>query len=94
MMDVIALPDECDRFSLPAELQLFLHAVQSHPRRLRLGWSRDLGYAAVDPQVVQLTEQALTAFHQISWEVEEASPGFVDPCEIFNVVIRADNYVG
>jgi len=93
MMDVIALPDECDRFSLPAELQLFSHTVQSHPRRLRLGWSRDLGYAAVDPQVVQLTEQALTAFHQIGWEVEETSPGFADPCEIFNVIIRAENYV-
>lgn len=93
MMDVIALPDERDRFSIPAELQPFSHAIQSHPRRIRLGWTRDLGYAPVDPQVVQLTEQATTAFREIGWEVEEASPGFADPCEIFNVIIRAENHL-
>lgn len=93
MLDVIALPDERDRFSVPAERQPFSDAIRNHPRRLRLGWTRDLGYAAVDPQVVQVAEHAIAAFREIDWEVEKAVPGFADPYEIFNVIIRAENYV-
>lgn len=93
MMDVIALPDERDRFSLPTESQPFSHAICQCPRRLRVGWTPDLGYAAVDPQVVHITERALTAFREIGWTVEEAAPGFADPCDIFNLIIRAENYV-
>lgn len=93
MMDVLALPDERDRHSVPAAAQPFSHALRSHPRTLRVGWTRDLGYAAVDPQVVTVCEQAVSAFRDIGWEVEEASPGFPDPMDIFTTTVRAENYV-
>ena len=93
MMDVIALPDERDRFSLPVGNQTFSQAVQSYPRKLRIGWTRDLGYAAVDPRVITVIEKAPSVFREIGWEVEEAHPGFSDPVEIFNTTVRAENYV-
>lgn len=93
MMDVIALPDERDRLSLPAAPSPFSQAMENYPRKLRIGWTRDLGYAAVDPQVVSVVEKAVPAFQDIGWEVEEAHPGFTDPNEIFNVTVRAENYV-
>jgi aspartyl-tRNA(Asn)/glutamyl-tRNA(Gln) amidotransferase subunit A len=93
VMDVIAQPDERDRFSYPTEPLSFSHAIQNQPRRLRIGWSRDLGYTPVDPSVAQLTEQAVAAFQAIGWQVEEAQPGFADPYQTFNTVIRAENYI-
>ena len=93
MMDVIALPDERDRLSVPVPQQTFSQAMQSHPRKLRIGWTRDLGYAAVDPQVVSTVEKAVLAFREIGWDVEEAHPGFPDPMETFTTTVRAENYV-
>ncbi|MEW6298279.1 MAG: amidase [Thermodesulfobacteriota bacterium] len=93
MMDVIALPDERDRLCIPTAPQSFSQALQNVPRKVRVGWTRDLGYAAVDPQVVRAVEQAIPAFREIGWDVEEAHPGFSDPVEIFNTTVRAENYV-
>jgi aspartyl-tRNA(Asn)/glutamyl-tRNA(Gln) amidotransferase subunit A len=93
MMDVLALPDERDRLCVPTETRSFSEAIKSHPRKLRIGWTRDLGYAVVDPQVVSAVEKAISAFREIGWEVEEANPGFPDPVEIFNTTVRAENYV-
>jgi aspartyl-tRNA(Asn)/glutamyl-tRNA(Gln) amidotransferase subunit A len=93
MMDVIAVPDERDRFSVPAEIPPFSHAILSHPKRLRIAWTHDFGYAAVDPQVVSVVEQAIPAFAEIGWDVEEANPGFTDPVDIINTTIRAEHHV-
>jgi aspartyl-tRNA(Asn)/glutamyl-tRNA(Gln) amidotransferase subunit A len=93
MMDVLALPDERDRHSVPAETPSFSQAIQSYPRKLRIGWTPDLGYAAIDPQVVRVVENAVTAFRELGWEVEEASPGFIDPVDTFTTTVRAENYV-
>lgn len=93
MMDVIALPDERDRLSVLPPGQTFSQAMQSHPRKLRVGWTRDLGYAAVDPQVVSTVEKAVLAFREVGWDVEEVSPGFPDPMDTFTTTVRAENYV-
>ncbi len=93
MLDVIALPDEADRSSIPKAPAPFFQAIQTLPRQLRIGWTRDLGYAAVDPQVAHAVEQAVFAFQDVGWQVEEAHPDFDDPTEIFNTTIRAENYM-
>ena len=93
MLDVMALPDEADRASVPQEPEPFSLAVQQLPQELRIGWSRDLGYAAVDTLVAQALEKAILVFQDFGWHVEEASPGFDDPTNTFNTIIRAENYV-
>lgn len=93
MLDVIGVPDERDRLALPAENTTFSQALLNPPRELRIGWSHDLGYAAVDRQVRTVVEKAVQAFAENGWGVEEAHPGFTDPIEIFNTTVRAENFV-
>jgi aspartyl-tRNA(Asn)/glutamyl-tRNA(Gln) amidotransferase subunit A len=58
-LDVAAGPDDRDRLSLPAPTVGYEAAIESlDVRDLRVAWSPDLGFAAVDPEVEELTEAA------------------------------------
>jgi len=93
LMDIIAKPHERDRHSIPASDVSFSTAITQDPGPLRVGWSPDLGYAPVDPQVAAVTREAMAGFGEIGWPVDESDPEFSDPNEFFNTIIRAENYV-
>jgi aspartyl-tRNA(Asn)/glutamyl-tRNA(Gln) amidotransferase subunit A len=58
-LDITAGPDDRDRTSLPPASTLYLHAVDHlDVRGLRIGWSLDLGFAVVDPEVAELSRAA------------------------------------
>jgi Asp-tRNA(Asn)/Glu-tRNA(Gln) amidotransferase A subunit family amidase len=58
-LDVVAGPDDRDRASLPAPSVRYETAIEElDVSGLRIGWSADLGYAVVDPEVVELTHAA------------------------------------
>jgi aspartyl-tRNA(Asn)/glutamyl-tRNA(Gln) amidotransferase subunit A len=58
-LDVVAGPDDRDRFSLPRPLVGYESAVESLPvEGLRARWSPDLGFAACDPEVRAIAEAA------------------------------------
>ncbi len=58
-LDVTAGPDDRDRTSLPAFGGSYLDAIdQLDVSGLRIGWSPDLGFAVVDPEVAELTRAA------------------------------------
>jgi Asp-tRNA(Asn)/Glu-tRNA(Gln) amidotransferase A subunit family amidase len=78
--DVLAGPDERDPMSLPAES--FLAACDQRVGRLRVAWSVDLGYAAVDPRVAAIVEEAARAFVDLGCDLDEAHPGFPDPIDV------------
>jgi aspartyl-tRNA(Asn)/glutamyl-tRNA(Gln) amidotransferase subunit A len=48
----------------------------------RVAWSARLGYAAVDPEVLRVTGDAVRRLAGLGWHVEEADPGFEDPAAI------------
>ena len=48
-------------------------------RGLRVAWSADFGYAAVDPDVRRLTEQAANRFADFGCHVEAVNPSWDDP---------------
>ena len=61
-LDVSAGPDDRDRLSLPAPGVSYERAIEElDVAGLRAAWSPDLGFAAVDPEVRELTESAATA---------------------------------
>ena len=63
LLDVMAGPDARDRTCLPAPPVRYLDALaQTDLAGLRVGWSADLGFAIVDPEVATLCEQAARAF--------------------------------
>jgi aspartyl-tRNA(Asn)/glutamyl-tRNA(Gln) amidotransferase subunit A len=58
-LDVVAGPDDHDRFSLPAAGVSYAEAAASLPvDGLRARWSVDMGFARCDPEVRALTEAA------------------------------------
>ena len=58
-LDVVAGPDDHDRFSLPASDMAYESAIDSLPvEGLRARWSADLGFARCDPEVRALVEAA------------------------------------
>ena len=79
-LDVLAGPDERDPLSLPAES--FLTACGQAVGRLRVAWSPDLGYAAVDARVAAIAGAATRAFADLGCDLDEAHPGFADPVEV------------
>ncbi len=79
MLDVIAGPDDRDRFSLPASGASYLRACEGGIQGLRVAWSPDLGYATAAPEILRLCQAAAQRFAELGAHVEEASPGFPDP---------------
>ncbi len=86
MLNVIAGPDYRDIFSAPGPQTDYLAACDGSIRGLRVAWSPTLGYAAVDPVVRAVTERAARRFTELGCTVEEADPGWPDPCELFHVL--------
>jgi aspartyl-tRNA(Asn)/glutamyl-tRNA(Gln) amidotransferase subunit A len=83
MLNVIAGADDRDRFSLPTSHPDYLKAVEGDIRGLRVAWSADLGFGLVDPQVRQITAEAVKAFAELGCHVEATNPGFDNPGELF-----------
>ena len=80
MLDVLAGPDDRDRWSLPADSgSPFLAACENGLEGLSVGWSADLGYARVDAEVAELCAEAAERFESLGCHVEVVSPGWDDP---------------
>ena len=79
MLSVIAGPDDRDRHSLPAadfDWQACASGGAEGFGGLRVAFSEDLGYAAVDPEVRRIAREAAQVFaNDLGCEVEEAAPG-------------------
>jgi aspartyl-tRNA(Asn)/glutamyl-tRNA(Gln) amidotransferase subunit A len=93
MLDVLAGPDDRDRASLPAEAgPTFLAACDGGLAGLSIGWSVDLGYARVDPEVAELCAAAAGAFEELGCHVEVVTPGWENPEEIFRTLGTAETH--
>jgi aspartyl-tRNA(Asn)/glutamyl-tRNA(Gln) amidotransferase subunit A len=90
MLDAMAGPDEGDRTSLPATDVSFLDSCEGGIRGLRVAYSPDFGYAAVDPVVRSITARAARVFADLGCELVEEDPGFNDPESIFMTIVKAD----
>jgi len=88
-MEVIAGRDDRDHFSLPDTGLRYLSLLDGELKGLRIAWSRDLGYAAVDPQVVKVTEMAVRVFENLGSRVDVASPTADNPERVFSLVVGA-----
>jgi len=59
LLDVMSGPDRRDRTCLPAPAAKYVDAVDRlEVRGLRAAWSRDLGFAVVDPEIAVIAENA------------------------------------
>ena len=86
MMEVIVGRDDRDHFSLPDTAPDYLSQLEGDLKGLRVAWSKDLGYAVVDPQVLKATEAAVKTFATLGCTVEAADPQVDSPQQNFSTV--------
>lgn len=96
VLSVIAGPDDRDRLSLPAADFDWRTATEGGIAGLRVAYSPNLGYAAVDPEVRQIVDRAAHVFERdLGCTVERADPGWSDPYDTFwGVVVNDSDLVG
>jgi Asp-tRNA(Asn)/Glu-tRNA(Gln) amidotransferase A subunit family amidase len=79
LLNAIAGADPRDPLSIDAPVPNYLVACDGNLAGLRVVWSADLGYAAVDPEVRRLCETAARRFVDFGCSLDERSPGWPDP---------------
>jgi aspartyl-tRNA(Asn)/glutamyl-tRNA(Gln) amidotransferase subunit A len=82
LLEVISAPDSRDWSALPPPSA----PPPADVRDMRIAFSPDLGYVAVDPEVAALVADAVSAFADLGARVELVDPGFADPVEAFHVL--------
>ena len=86
LLDVMAEPDARDWQALPPARTSFAAGLDDGVDGMRVAFSPELGYAAVDPQVAGLVNRAALAFAELGAHVELVDPGFADPRAAFDVL--------
>jgi aspartyl-tRNA(Asn)/glutamyl-tRNA(Gln) amidotransferase subunit A len=72
MLDVMKGPHEGDKYSLPKEDINYLDHVDEKPKKLKIGYSLDLGVVkAIDPEVEKAVINSAKKFETLDWDVEE-----------------------
>jgi len=91
MMSVIGCgPDSRDRHTLPRPEFDWLDCITGDIKGLKVAYSADWGYAAVDPQVRKVVDAAVKVFEQdLGCTVEEAHPGWENPGAAFFPAVMA-----
>lgn len=93
MMNTIARHDRRDPFALPDDGVDYLAAcdkplanARGGGARVRIAWSADLGFAAVERETREIAEAAARSFAEIGLPVEEARPDLGDPSVILETL--------
>jgi aspartyl-tRNA(Asn)/glutamyl-tRNA(Gln) amidotransferase subunit A len=84
-MEVTAGRDDRDRHSLPGTRLRFLPFLGGDLKGLRIAWSPDLGYAIVDPEVLEITTRAVGVFEMLGAKVEATNPPVGNPGMAFSL---------
>jgi len=85
-LEIMAGRDDRDRHSLPDNNLHYLGLLNGNIKGLKVAWSPDLGYAAVEPQVLEKTSAAVSIFETLGCIVEMATPDISNPGWAFNLI--------
>jgi Asp-tRNA(Asn)/Glu-tRNA(Gln) amidotransferase A subunit family amidase len=91
LLQAMAGPDARDPLTIDAPPENYLSACDTGDLRgLRVVWSQDLGYAAVEPEVRRITEAAARRFAELGCVVDERAPGWADPDAFHRVIYEVN----
>jgi aspartyl-tRNA(Asn)/glutamyl-tRNA(Gln) amidotransferase subunit A len=80
LLGIIAGPDRRDWYRVPHAIDFPSRAEGI--RGWRIGYSRDLGYADVDPAVAAAVDDGVRVLEELGAVVEALDPGFPDPIDV------------
>jgi aspartyl-tRNA(Asn)/glutamyl-tRNA(Gln) amidotransferase subunit A len=89
MLNVLAGTDRRDPYRLPWHENNYRDGLGVGVKGLRIAFSRDLGYARVDPDIAAAVEKAAGTFRELGAHVEATDPGFASPRDAFTVLWTA-----
>jgi len=91
MLSVISGPDMRDRHTIPQDFD-WMETLSGNLKGLRVAWSEDLGYMAVDPEVRKIASAAAQIFEtDLGCTLTAADPGWDDPFASFWGLVAADS---
>jgi aspartyl-tRNA(Asn)/glutamyl-tRNA(Gln) amidotransferase subunit A len=95
MLDAMKGPHDGDIYALPEQNISYFEKVDEKPRKLRIGYSLDLGFSKViDPDVKENVEKSAAKFTQLGWDVEKTKFKIKNPercfLSIYGVTIYYD----
>lgn len=91
MFSVISGPDMRDRHTIPQDFD-WMETLTGDIAGLRVAWSEDFGYMAVDPEVRAIAAAAAKVFESsLGCSLTAANPGWDDPFESFWGLVAADS---
>jgi aspartyl-tRNA(Asn)/glutamyl-tRNA(Gln) amidotransferase subunit A len=85
VLDVLAGPDPRDLLSLAADGSRYAADLEQGVRGKRIGYSPDLGYARVEPEVAAICQRAAQRFAAAGAHVEAVRLDWRDPYEAWSV---------
>ena len=92
LLQALAGPDARDVTSIKSAPPDLSSGLSDGVAGMRIGWSPDLGYAGVDPDVLNVTQGAVQVFQELGAQVEEAGLVIEDPFEAFWTVFSTASY--
>ena len=73
MLDAMKGPFEREMYMLPKDGTSYYETVEDKPKKLKIGYTLDLGYAkSIDPEVERVVLDSAQKFEKLDWDVEEA----------------------
>jgi len=92
MMSVMAGPDMRDRHSIPCNDVDWLAALNKPLGGMRIAFSADFGYIAVDPEVRDIVTHAARRFaRELGAELDEVDPGIADEGASFAALVAFES---
>ena len=92
LLQVLAGPDSRDPYSMPQTPPDFSANLDRGVFGMRLVYSPDLGYAAVDPEVAAAAAQAARVFQELGARIDDTPLQLDDPFDAFFDVFAAAAY--
>jgi Asp-tRNA(Asn)/Glu-tRNA(Gln) amidotransferase A subunit family amidase len=86
LLQVLAGPDHRDPLSIDAPPDDYLAACEGDLQGLRLAWSPDLGFANVEPEVVESARRAAARFEQLGCRVDEPALDWPNPYQFHKII--------
>src|SRR5699024_8653479 len=83
LMDILSLPDHRDPSQRAPPRTTFRGEFNREVIGLHVAYSRDLGFAEVDPEVAAIVDAVVARIDEAGLHVSAADPGFADPLEPF-----------
>ncbi len=84
LLDVMVGEHFSDRYSLPKPNYSYLEKLNDKPKKLRIGYSLDLGFAEpLDPVVEKSVLDAIQKFEHLNWSVDKSKLKVKNPESLF-----------